>query len=122
MDDKEMARLLGLMRVALGAALFLAPHKVARLWTGEHGEEAVSTMALQGQGARDLGLGLGLLIALENGHSPRHWLEAGAIADTADAFATLGQWGRLSFVRKVGLLGLELGAAALGLRLAAEVE
>jgi hypothetical protein len=91
MDDEELARLYGLTRLTLGAATFLAPSFVAKVWMGRDADTAVSKVALRGLGAREAALGFGLLVALEREQSPRRWLEAGAIADAGDALGTFSQ-------------------------------
>ena len=91
MDEEELARLYGLTRLTLGAATFLSPSLVAKVWMGRGADEAVSRVALRGLGGREAALGFGLLVALERGQSPRRWLEAGAIADAADALGTFSQ-------------------------------
>ena len=118
MDEKDLARMLGFGRVVLGAASFLSPRKVARFWTGESPEMAVSHMAVRGMGARDIALGLGTLIALENDGAVRGWLEASALADAGDAASTILSWKRFGSVRKVGWLAVELAAAYLAMQLA----
>ena len=91
LDDEDLARLYGVTRLTLGTLTFLTPSLVARVWMGRGAEEAVSRVALRGLGGREAALGFGLLVALERGHSPRRWLEAGAIADAGDALGTLSQ-------------------------------
>lgn len=91
LDEEDLARLYGLTRLTLGVATFIAPSLVARVWMGRGADEAVSRVALRGLGGREAALGFGLLVALERGHSPRRWLEAGAIADAGDALGTLSQ-------------------------------
>lgn len=91
LDDEDLARFYGLTRLTLGAATVLAPSLVAKVWMGRGAEDGVSKVALRGLGGREAALGFGLLVALERGHSPRRWLEAGAIADAGDALGTLSQ-------------------------------
>lgn len=122
LDEKELARLLGLLRVVFGCALFLAPNRSARGWTGESAHEVTPTLALRGMGARDIALGTGLLVALEHGGPARGWLEAGAMADAADAFATLTRWRSMPWWRSAFWFASEVGAALLGARLAQEVD
>ena len=122
MDDRDLARMLGLARITLGIACFLAPTRFARAWTGEHSDVAVTTMAVRGLGARDVAIGVGLLNAIENDGAVRGWLEASALSDASDAVATLAEWGRLPGWRRLSLFGLEVGAALLGLRLASELD
>ncbi len=88
MDVRDRIRMLGLIRVGLGAALFVTPRLGARIWAGE-GHGAATPIAMRGLGARDAALGMGLLMAPERGGSVRGWLEAGALADAADTASTL---------------------------------
>ncbi len=88
MDVRDRIRTFGLIRLGLGAALFVAPRLGARIWSGE-GDGTATAIAMRGLGARDAALGMGLLMALERGGSLRGWLEASALADASDAASTL---------------------------------
>ena len=121
-DDLDLARTLSVSRMVLGAALFFAPRKISRLWTGTTGPDFPTNMVLRGMGARDVALAVGALTAIERGTSVRGWLEAGALVDGADAVGTLAAWRDLPAWRAVGLLSLEVGAAYLGARLAASLD
>jgi hypothetical protein len=118
MDEKDLARMLGFSRMVIGATAFIAPRFTARVWSGESPEMAVSHMAIRGLGARDVSIGLGILIALENDKPVRGWLEASALADAGDAASTILSWKRWRSPRKVGALAIEIAAAYLGLQLA----
>ncbi|MGH2788348.1 MAG: hypothetical protein ACRDJV_10620 [Actinomycetota bacterium] len=122
LDDRDLARLLGLGRALFGAATLVAPRTATRVWTGEGEGSPTLPMAVRGMGARDMAIGVGTLVALENGGPVARWLEAGAVADAADAFATLTSWRRLPGFRRTILLALEAGAAWLGLGLAANLD
>ena len=89
LTDEELARLFGWTRVAFGACAFLAPKWSAKLWTGETIRGSTSVMALRGVGARDIALGLGLVIGLKRGAPVRGWLDAGMLSDSGDALSTL---------------------------------
>jgi hypothetical protein len=121
-DEKDLIRALATGRIAIGSLAFLAPRKLARVWTGESPEMAVSHMAIRGMGVRDVGIGLGTLIALENDKPVRGWLQANALADAGDATSTLLSWKRHGGVWKYALLALEIGAAYLALQLAETVD
>ncbi|MEA2447252.1 MAG: hypothetical protein QOK47_889 [Actinomycetota bacterium] len=108
--------------MAIGVSMFLTPRLAARIWTGESPEMAVSHMAVRGVGARDAAIGLGMLIALENGKPVRGWLEASALADAADAASTVMSWRNWRNMRKVGFLAVELAAAYYALQLADAVD
>jgi hypothetical protein len=89
LTDEELARLFGWTRVVFGAWAFLAPGSAAKLWTGETIRGTTAVMALRGLGARDVALGLGLVIGLKRGAPVRGWLEAGMLSDCGDALSTL---------------------------------
>ncbi len=122
LDELELASTLGFVRAVVGAVLFFAPRFSARVWTGEDIRGATSYLAVRGMGARDLALGVGLLLAIERGGSVRGWLEAGALADSADAAGTLMQWGSLGTPRALALMAGEVGAAVMGSRLAQSLD
>ena len=122
LEDRDVARLLGLARVVLGAAALAAPRSFTRMWTGEGEGSTTLPMAVRGLGARDVAIGTGILVALENGGPVARWLEAGAVADAADAFATLTSWRQLPGLRRLGLFALEAGAAWIALGVASNLD
>jgi hypothetical protein len=121
-DEIELAQVFGFVRIITGAALFFAPRRSARTWTGESSRELTSNLAVRGMGARDIAIGLGILMALERGAPVRGWLEAGVLSDAADAVGTLSQWGDLGTPRALFWLAAELGAAWMGSQLAQSVD
>lgn len=122
MNEKELARILGLVRLAFGVVGFLAPTKTIRVWIGREAKPYPTNMIVRGLAARDAAIGIGLLAALENDGPVRGWLEASAMADLGDAVGTLAAWKDLPGLRRLLLLGTELGAAAFGMQLAAELD
>ncbi len=127
MEARQRARALGLARVALGAALFVAPATAGRAWVGRRralgAEDAVlSQLAVRGLGARDVVIGVGILAALGRDGAVRGWLEAGAAADAADALGTFMHIGRLPTLWALVLFGSEIGSAALGFKLASSLD
>ena len=122
MDEREMARTLGLVRIVFGCALFLMPNFIARLWTGGAGDDVTTDLGLRGMGARDVALGAGLVRALDRGTPVQGWLEAGVLSDSADAVGTLMNWRDLPAWRSLPLLAAEIGTALLGSRLAKELD
>ncbi len=118
MDDREMAQVLGLGRIVIGTAMFLMPKHSIRMWTGEDSGSHTATMAVRGLGARDVAIGAGILISIEEGKNSREWLQASALADSADALGTVAMFKRLPKGRALLALAVEVGAAVVGLRLA----
>jgi hypothetical protein len=122
LDAKELAQLLSLGRIVIGAAAVLAPRRFTRAWTGERSEAAVSVIATRGLGARDIALGLGTLRALDGEGPVRPWLEAQALADASDTVSTLSVFGQLPPLRRILGLATAAGACYIGLRLASELD
>jgi hypothetical protein len=118
MDDKDAARMLGLVRVAFGAVVLIAPRWGIRVWLGDRDPSPAARAATRGLGGRDIALGLGLLTALENDGPAARWLEAGAVADASDAVAALSGARRFPLVKLVPYFAVAAGATVLGLRLA----
>jgi hypothetical protein len=118
LDDRDLARLLGLTRIAFGVAGFLMPNTTMRAWIGQRAQPYPTNMLLRGLAGRDIAIGVGIVTALETGAPVRGWLEASALSDAADAVGTLTSWRSLPGFRRITALALEVGAAALGLQLA----
>ncbi len=88
MDDAAVALFSSRGRIAFGLVAAAAPSLVTRMMTGTKRPrgEAVFTRMF---GARDAALGLGTVIAIDQGSPVRGWLEATAMADAADAATAL---------------------------------
>jgi hypothetical protein len=89
MEGRDLAISLASGRIAIGVASLLAPGVVARTMTRRDGSQGGTRLFARMVGARDLGLGLGLLVALNRGAPVRGWLEASAVVDGIDATACL---------------------------------
>jgi hypothetical protein len=89
MAARELAVSLAGGRIAIGVASLLAPGLVGRAMTGHQGSGGGTSLFARMVGARDLGLGLGVLIALDRGTPLRGWLEASALVDGIDLAACL---------------------------------
>ena len=114
-DHRSIARITAAGRVAIGTALLVAPRAVTRGWIGEAGGEPGAKLLARGLGGRDLVLGLGVINALDRG-DPRapDWVRASALADVADAAATVLAFRHLPKRARFGVLLLAGGAAAAG--------
>jgi hypothetical protein len=89
MEGRDVAVSLAAGRIAIGLVSLLAPGFVGRTMTGRDGSEGGTRLFARMVGARDLGLGLGLLVALNRGAPARGWLEASAVVDGIDTTACL---------------------------------
>ena len=76
-------------RMAIGAALVLAPRLAGPMWIGDEGDRPGAKIMARSLGARDLALGLGLAVALDRGAPVRGWLEGAALADAVDLVGVL---------------------------------
>lgn len=88
MTARRLAQAIALNRVAVGAALMLAPDRAAAVLVGGRDARRPGARLLaRGFGARDLALGAGTVLALREGDSGRRWLLAGALSDAVDCAA-----------------------------------
>lgn len=122
MDEEELARLMGVTRLAIGAVTVLAPSLVAKVWMGKGAEDAVSNVALRGLGGREAAIGFGTLVALERNKPVSGWLEAGALADAADAFGVFTQRRRLAGPHWVFAAGVAAASAWFNVQLASALD
>jgi hypothetical protein len=118
LDEKDVARLLSVGRITVGALMVLAPRRAARLWTGEDEGSAISALAVRGLGARDLAIGMGTLIALEDDGDVSGWLRAGIVSDAGDALGVLSNFGKLGGLRRWALLATSCTAVYAGVKAA----
>ena len=89
MEERDLAVTLARGRIAFGVVSLLAPGLVARTMTGGDESEGGTRLFVRMVGARDLGVGLGLQVALDRDAPTRGWLEASAVIDGIDAAACL---------------------------------
>ncbi len=120
--EEDLARLYGVTRLGIGAATVLAPSLVARVWLGRAADDTVSRVALRSLGGREAAIGFGTLVALERDTPVRPWLEAGAVADAADAFGTISQRRGMSTMRWLLAAGIAAGSAWFSTQLASSFE
>jgi hypothetical protein len=76
-------------RMAIGAALVLAPRLAGPMWIGREANSRAVKVLARGLGARDVALGLGTAVALDRGAPVRGWLEGAALADAVDLVSAL---------------------------------
>ena len=122
MEGRELAVRLASGRIAIGVVSLLAPGLVGRTMAGRDRSEGGTRLFARMVGARDLGLGLGLLVALNRGAPVRGWLEASAVVDGIDATACL--LARDHIRRRVlpGAVGLAAAGALLSAWLARQLD
>ena len=73
----------------MGAAFVLFPGLAGRMWIGADAARRPVKVLARAFGARDLAIGLGIVIALDRGTPVRGWIEAGVLSDAIDTAASL---------------------------------
>jgi hypothetical protein len=121
-DHRQVARIVAVTRVAIGAVLLAAPGAAGRRWLGEIARNPATKVALRGLGARDMAFGLGTLRALDRGEPVAGWVQLAAVGDLTDAAGGLLAARRLGAMRAVGTVASAGAAAALGFVLAGHVD
>lgn len=122
MDARAFAIATAAGRFGLGVALLLAPRALGRRWIGADADGAGARTAIRATGARDIALGLGLLLAYRRGGPVRTWLEAAAITDAADFVSTAIAFRGLPPLGRAVTLLTAGGAACAALRVAPDVD
>jgi hypothetical protein len=112
MEPRELAVAQARGRIAVGAAFLLAPGLAGRTWVGADAARSSAKLLARAFGARDLAIGLGVVIAIDRGAPVRGWLEASALSDAADAMATLLGADTVPPRLRPGVLALGAGSAA----------
>lgn len=108
--------------MAIGLASLLAPGLVARTVTRSERSGGATNLFARMVGARDLGLGLGALIALDRGAPVRGWLEASALVDGVDVAACLLARDHIRTSVLPGVVALAATGALLSAWLARELD
>ncbi len=124
-DVPATVRAVAIGRIALGASYLATPGAAMKLWPGRSGstgrDEALLRMMARHTGGRDVGLGVGALLAQKHGGSVRGWLEAAMLADVVDAVSIVVAFRHLPRTKAALMLAAALGTAAAGRRLATAV-
>jgi hypothetical protein len=122
MDDAKLALLVARGRIVIGVAMFAAPGLVARRMSATSSAHGLEVPFARMIGARDVALGLGLVVALDRGAPVRGWLEGAALADTADCFASMTAREQLGRGGLIGTVGLASLSAVIGAVLARRLD
>jgi uncharacterized membrane protein YeaQ/YmgE (transglycosylase-associated protein family) len=122
MKGRNVAVGLALGRIAIGVVSLLAPGLVARTMTGRDRSGGGTSLFAGMVGARDFGLGLGTLKALDRGAPVRGWLEASALVDGIDVAACLLARHHIRTSVLPGVVGLAAGGALLSAWLSRQLD
>jgi hypothetical protein len=118
---RQIAETIALGRIAIGIVALVAPSVPLRPWVGrDFAWQPRAKLLARSLGARDLALGVGVMLALRHKTPVRGWVEGAALADAGDTLATLLAFGKLPKRGRWLVLASAAGAAAAA-RLAAPV-
>ena len=118
---RQIAEAIALGRIAIGITALVAPTVPMRPWVGrDFAWQPRAKLLSRALGARDLALGVGVMLALRHKAPVRGWVEGAVLADAGDSVATLLAFGSLPKNGRWLVLASAAGAAAAG-RLAAPV-
>jgi hypothetical protein len=118
MEPRESALLHARARIAVGAAFVLFPSLAGRMWIGSDAARRPVKVLARAFGARDLAIGLGIVIALDRGTPVRGWIEAGVLSDAIDTAASLVAGDSIHPALRWPCIALGAGSAAAGAALA----
>ena len=118
---RQIAEAVAVGRIAIGITALVAPTVPLRPWVGrDFAWQPRAKLLARSLGARDLALGVGVMLALRHKAPVRGWVEGAALADAGDTLATLLAFGKLPKSGRWLVLASAAGAVAAG-RLAAPV-
>jgi hypothetical protein len=106
----------------VGAAFVLLPGLAGSAWIGSDARRRPVKVLARAFGARDLAIGLGVVIALDRGTPVRGWIEAGALSDVIDTAASLLAGSSIPPAIRWPCVALGAGSAALGASLARQFD
>lgn len=122
MEARELALWHARGRQAVGAAFVLAPGIFGRTWIAGDAKRRPVKVLARAFGARDLAIGLGVVIALDRGAPVRGWIEGGALSDAIDTAATLLAGGSIHPAIRWPAIAVGACSTATGVSLAPEFE
>jgi hypothetical protein len=111
---RQIAEAVAWGRIAIGVTALLAPTAPLRPWVGrDFAWQPRAKLLARSLGARDLALGIGVILALRHDAPVRGWVEGSGFADAGDVLATLLAFGKLPKGGRWLVLLSAGGAAAL---------
>ena len=110
---RQIAEAIAFGRIGIGIVALLAPTVPLRPWVGrDFAWQPRAKLLARSLGARDLALGVGVILALRHKSPVRGWVEGAALADAGDTLATLLAFGKLPKSGRWLVLASAAGAAA----------
>ena len=110
---RQLAETVAWGRIAIGITALVAPTVPLRPWVGrDFAWQPRAKLLARSLGARDLALGIGVILALRHDGPVRGWVEGSGVADAGDCLATLLAFGKLPKAGRWLVLLSAAGAAA----------
>jgi hypothetical protein len=110
-------------RLLIGVVALVSPAVALTPWAGpEVADQPGGRLIGRALGARDLALGAGAILALRHEGPARGWIEAGGLADSGDAVATMIAFGQLPRRTRWAVLATILGAVGAAYVIAPSVD
>jgi len=114
MDYRQTLRFIAAGRIAIGAAMLVAPRRAAASWLGPQTGQGAASVLARAFGAREVAVGAGSLWALDRGDPVRPWVMAGIVCDGLDTAATVLGARQLGLRRFVTTAAVAAAATAVG--------
>lgn len=118
MDQRHLARMIAVGRLAVGTALVVAPARAGGAWIGPAAADPAVRVAVRALGVRDAALGAGTLRALDQGSAVGPWVQAGALSDAVDLVASVLAVRAIGLRRTLAVAAVAGTAAVIGGRAA----
>jgi hypothetical protein len=122
MEPRDRALMHARARIAVGAAFVLWPGLAGRMWIGSDAARRPVKVLARAFGARDLAIGLGIVIALDRGAPVRGWIEAGVLSDGIDTAASLLAGGSIPAAIRWPAIAVGASSTAIGASLAPQFQ
>jgi hypothetical protein len=122
MEPRDRALMHARARIAVGAAFVLFPGLAGRMWIGSDAARRPVKVLARAFGARDLAIGLGIVIALDRGAPVRGWIEAGVLSDGIDTAASLLAGGSIPAAIRWPAIAVGASSTAIGASLAPQFQ
>jgi hypothetical protein len=114
MQPRDAARAYGAGRVALGAAMLLAPRLIGRVWLGAPADTPAGATVVRALAAREVVLGGMALHTVDHPEVAPRWQRACAALDAVDLAATAAARPSLPPVGSALVMAMAAGGAATG--------
>jgi hypothetical protein len=114
MEPRDVARAYAAGRVALGAALLLAPRRLGRVWLGAPADTPAGAVAVRAFAVRDLVIGGIALHTVDHPEVGPRWQRTCAAVDAVDLAATAAARGAVPPVGSALVMAMAAGGAAVG--------